>query len=48
MRKRIVEAGEEWMWANWGVRWLIRSVTFSVGQRDGGKAAAVFRFASED
>ena len=24
LRKGFVEAGQEWMWANWGVRWPIR------------------------
>jgi hypothetical protein len=38
------------MWANWGVRWPIRRVTFAIGRRDtsGVKPVAVFRFLSED
>jgi len=59
LRKGFVEAGQEWMWANWGVRWPIRRVTFRLRQgfggqvaierRDtnGGKPVAVFRFLSE-
>ena len=30
LRKGFVEAGQEWMWANWGVRWPIRRVTFAI------------------
>jgi hypothetical protein len=50
LRKGFVEAGQEWMWANWGVRWPIRRVTFAMdrARRDGVKPAAVFRFVSED
>lgn len=49
LRKGFVEAGQEWMWANWGVRSPIRRVTFSIerGRRDV-KPVAVFRFLSED
>ena len=52
LRKGFVEAGQEWMWANWGVRWPIRRVTFAIerGRRDpsGVKRVAVYRFLSED
>jgi hypothetical protein len=50
LRKGFVEAGQEWMWANWGTRWPIRRVTFAIERRDpsGGKPVAVFRFLSED
>ena len=34
LRKGFVEAGQEWMWANWGVRWPIRRVTFAIERRD--------------
>jgi hypothetical protein len=40
------------MWANWGVRWPIRRVIFSIerNRRDpsGVRPLAVFRFLSED
>jgi hypothetical protein len=54
------EAGQEWIWGNWGVRWPIRRVTFHLrqgfggqvgikrGDTSGGKPVAVFRFLSED
>jgi hypothetical protein len=52
LRKGFVEAGQEWMWANWGVRWPIRRVMLSMEQRRVGRAGmnpvAVFRFLSED
>jgi hypothetical protein len=49
LRKGFVEAGQEWMWANWGVRWPIRRVSFAVERStSGGKLVAVFRFLSED
>jgi hypothetical protein len=52
LRKGFGEAGQEWMWANWGVRWPIRRVTFAIERerRDtsGIKPVAVFRFLSED
>ena len=50
LRKGFVEAGQEWMWGNWGVRWPIRRVTFAIERRDtsGVKPVAVFRFLSED
>jgi len=50
LRAGFVEAGQEWMWGNWGVRWPIRRVTFAIERRDrsGGKPVAVFRFLSED
>jgi len=52
LRKGFGEAGQEWMWANWGVRWPIRRVTFALererGDTGGVKPAAVFRFLSED
>jgi len=48
LRKGFVEAGQEWMWGNWGVRWPIRRVTFAIERRDGLKPVAVFRFLSED
>jgi hypothetical protein len=31
LRKGFGEGGQEWMWANWGVRWPIRRVTFRDG-----------------
>src|SRR5271168_3017286 len=34
LRKGFVEAGQEWMWRNWGVRWPIRRVTFAIEHRD--------------
>ena len=48
LRKGFVEAGQEWMWGNWGVRWPIRRVGFAIEDRDGVKPVAVFRFLSED
>ena len=44
LRKGFVEAGQEWMWGNWGVRWPIRRVTFAIERRDasGVKPVAVF------
>jgi hypothetical protein len=52
LRKGFVEAGQEWMWANWGVRWPIRLVSFAMerDRRDasGVKTLAVFGFLSED
>jgi hypothetical protein len=50
LRKGFVEAGQEWMWRNWGVRSPIRRVTFAVERlhRDGFKPVAVFQFLSED
>jgi len=52
LRKGFVEAGQEWMWGNWGVRWPIRRVSFAMerDRRDanGVKTLAVFRFLSED
>jgi hypothetical protein len=52
LRKGFVEDGQEWMWANWGVRWPIRRVTFAMEQQRAGrtklKPVAVFRFLSED
>lgn len=50
LRKGFVEAGQEWMWGNWGVRWPIRRATFAIERRDTGgvKPVAVFRFLSED
>jgi hypothetical protein len=52
VRKGFVEAGQEWMWENWGVRWPIRRVSFAMEQERMGrtelKPVAVFRFLSED
>ena len=52
LRKGFAEGGQEWMWANWGVRWPIRRVTFAMEQqrvdRTKLKPVAVFRFLSED
>jgi len=52
LRKGFAEAGQEWMWRNWGVRWPIRRVTFAMEQRreerTGVKPVATFRFLSED
>jgi len=60
LRRGFVEAGQEWMWGNWGVRWPTRRVTFHLRQGFGGQVAierrdtggvkpvAVFRFLSED
>ncbi len=52
LRKGFGEAGQEWMWRNWGVRWPIRRVTCAIerDRRDasGLKPLAVFRFISED
>ena len=48
LRKGFVEAGQDWMWGNWGVRWPIRRVTFAIERRAGVKPGAVFRFLSED
>ena len=55
LRKGFGVAGQEWMWANWGVRWPIRRGTFAIErQRDSGVSGggvgpvAVFRFLSED
>jgi hypothetical protein len=52
LRKGFGEAGQEWMWRNWGVRRPIWRVTFAI-ERDrrnagGVKPLAVFRFLSED
>jgi hypothetical protein len=52
LRKGFVEAGQDWMWANWGVRWPIRRVQFAMEHRREGQAdlkpVAVFSFLSED
>jgi hypothetical protein len=52
LRKGFAEAGQEWMWANWGVRSPIRRVTFAIerARRDSSdmKPLAVFRFLGED
>lgn len=52
LRKGFVEAGQEWMWANWGVRWPIRRVTFAIKRKrrdtSGVKPVAVFRFLREN
>jgi hypothetical protein len=52
LRKGFAEAGQEWIWRNWGVRWLIRRVELAMEQRlegrSGLKPVAVFRFLSED
>jgi hypothetical protein len=55
LRKGFGVAGQEWMWANWGVRWPIRRVTLAIdrhrdrGVKGGGVGpVAVFRFLSED
>lgn len=52
LRNGLAEAGQEWMWGNWGVRWPIRRVTYLIEQRRVGrsdlKLAAVFRFLSQD
>ena len=48
LRQGFVEAGQEWMWGNWGVRWPIRRVSFAIERREGFKSVAVFRFLSED
>jgi len=50
LRKGFVEAGQEWMWAHWGLRWPIRRVTFRIEHRDtsGVEPVVVFRFLSED
>jgi hypothetical protein len=52
LRKGFAEAGQEWMWGNWGVRWPIRRVKFAMEQRRAGrtgvKPVAVFQFLSED
>jgi hypothetical protein len=50
LRKGFVESGQEWMWANWGVRWPIRRVTFAMerARGEGVRSVAVFRFLSED
>jgi hypothetical protein len=52
LRKGFGEAGQEWMWRNWGVRWPIRRVTFAIerdrSEPNGVKPLAVFRFISED
>jgi hypothetical protein len=37
LRKGFAETGQEWMWANWGVRWPIRRVTFAMEQRRVGR-----------
>ena len=33
LRKGFAEDGQEWMWANWGVRWPIRCATFAMEQQ---------------
>jgi hypothetical protein len=49
LRKGFVEAGQAWMWANWGVRWPIRRVSFVIDRDPSGvRPLAVFRFLSED
>jgi hypothetical protein len=52
LRKGFGEAGQEWMWRNWGVRRPIWRVTFAIerDRRDAGgvKPLAVFCFLSED
>ena len=48
LRKGFGEAGQEWMWRNWGVRWPIRRVTFAIERRDTNRGKlALFRFLSE-
>jgi len=48
LRKGFAEAGQEWMWANWGVWWPIRPFTLEMEQRrlgrTGMKTVATFRF----
>ena len=45
LRKGFVEAGRDWMWENWGVRWPVRRVTFAIERpKCGVKPVAVFRF----
>jgi len=50
LRRGFGEAGQEWMWRNWGVRWPIRRVTFEIERRDtsSAKPVAVYHFLSED
>jgi hypothetical protein len=52
LRKGFVEAGQEWMWRHWGVRWPLRRVTFAMerarADASGGERRAVFRFLTED
>jgi hypothetical protein len=51
LRKGFGEAGQDWMWRNWGVRWPIRRVTFAIERARAdvsGERRAVFRFLSED
>ena len=50
LRKGFVEAGQEWMWGNSGVRWPIRRVSFAIERRDASsvRPVAMFRFLSED
>lgn len=51
LRRGFGEAGQEWMWRNWGVRAPIRRVSFAIGRARAdvsGERRAVFRFLSED
>jgi hypothetical protein len=52
LRRGFGEAGQEWMWRNWGVRAPIRRVSFAIesarADASGGQRRAVFRFLSED
>jgi len=48
LRKGFVEAGQEWMWANWGLRWPIRRVSFAMERDRDLRPLAVFEFLSED
>jgi hypothetical protein len=52
LRKGFIEAAQDWVWANCGVRWPIRRVTFAVEREhhdlSGFKRVAVFRFLNKD
>jgi hypothetical protein len=48
LRKGFVEAGQDWMSENWGVRWPIRRVIFAIERERRVNPVAVFRFLSED
>jgi len=49
LRKGFVEAGQNWMWANWGTRWPLRRVTVAIeGRLEGAEPRAIFSFLSED
>lgn len=48
LRKGFAGAGQDWMRANWGVRWPIRRVSFAMKRGRDLRPLATFEFLSED